>query len=63
MIRYARSLTRSWFALTRDEQNAMMLVLALVLMGVAVRAWHMRRAEASPRQAPACGTSQQSAAE
>ncbi len=33
------ALGRSWFRLTRDEQKALMLVFALFLLGLAVRAW------------------------
>jgi hypothetical protein len=53
MSRFARSLGRSWFALTRDEQNALLLVLGLILLGIAVRAWHMQRAPTSAPQASA----------
>ena len=53
MNRYVRSLVRSWFALTRDEQNALLLVLALILLGIAVRAWHLHRTAPPAPQAAA----------
>ena len=41
---------RSWFALTPDEHKAVLLVLALFLIGLAARYWHIRTAthELSP---------------
>lgn len=34
-----RDLARSWFRLTTDEQKAALLVAALFLLGIGVRAW------------------------
>ena len=36
---------RAWFNLTVDEQRAVVIVLGLFLLGVAVRAWHVREKE------------------
>jgi hypothetical protein len=47
---FVRQLAGAWFALTRDERNALLLVLALFLLGLGVRAWHLRR-EAPPAPA------------
>ena len=38
-----RRLFRSWFELTRDEQKALILILALFLLGLAVRFWHVKK--------------------
>ena len=40
-----RRIFRSWFELTRDEQKVLLLILALFLMGLAVRAWHLKNLE------------------
>ena len=34
---------RAWLALTADERKAVVVVLALFLLGLAVRYWHLRR--------------------
>ena len=39
-------LSRSVFALTHAERKALCLVLALALLGLSVKAWHARNAEA-----------------
>jgi len=33
---------RSWFELTHDEQKVLLLILALFLLGLAVRFWHLK---------------------
>jgi hypothetical protein len=42
--RLLQKLVRSWFELTREEQRALVLVLALFLLGIAVRIWRLRAA-------------------
>ena len=34
-------LLQSWFNLTGEEQKAIILVLALLLLGLAVKFWHL----------------------
>lgn len=34
-------LLRSWFELTEDEKKALIIILALFLLGVVVRYWHV----------------------
>ena len=41
-------LGRSVFALTPSERKALCLVLALALLGLAVKAWHTRPASQQP---------------
>lgn len=36
-----RRMVRSWYELTRNEQRALILILALFLLGLAARAWHL----------------------
>lgn len=38
-------LLRSWFELTADEQKAVITVLAIFLLGLAVRTWHIQMEE------------------
>jgi len=38
-------LFRAWFELTVDEQKAVLLVVALVVLGLSVRAWRQHRAQ------------------
>jgi hypothetical protein len=35
------ALLRSWFELTADEQKAVVIVLAIFILGVAFRFWHV----------------------
>ena len=46
-VKEFRSKTRwivdAWFALTRDEQKALAVVLGLLLLGLCVRCWHQRQ--------------------
>jgi len=44
-----RDIGRSVFVLTTDERKALCLVLALALLGLGVKAWHVHR---PPRTAP-----------
>jgi hypothetical protein len=39
--RFAASVIRAWFGLTVDEQRGAALLLALLILGVAVRLWHI----------------------
>jgi len=41
-------LGRSLFALTHGERKALCLVLALVLLGLGVKAWHARNPPGQP---------------
>ena len=41
-----RKILRSWFELTRDEQKVLVLILALFLLGLTVRFWHLRKERA-----------------
>jgi len=43
-----RGIFRSWFELTHDEQKVLLLVLALFLLGLAVRFWHLKKEGGSP---------------
>jgi hypothetical protein len=36
-------LVRSWFELTPDEQKAALIVLAVFLLGLGVRFWHIQK--------------------
>jgi len=36
-------LVRSWFELTADEQKAAMIILAVFLLGLGVRCWHVHK--------------------
>jgi hypothetical protein len=44
------AMRRAWFALTRDEQRAMLLVLGLLLLGLTV--WAFRRGGSQDRPEP-----------
>ena len=39
--------TKAWFQLTIMEEKAVIAVLALALLGVAVKYWHVRQATAT----------------
>ena len=43
-----RRIFRSWFELTRDEQKVLLLILALFLLGLSVRFWHLNKEGDSP---------------
>ena len=47
-----RQIFRAWFELTHDEQKALLLILALFLLGLTVRFWHLKdeanRSDPSP---------------
>ena len=36
-----RSLARAWFELTVEEQRAAAFIIGLLLLGIAVRYWHV----------------------
>ena len=57
-LRFAQAAARSWVELTLEEQRAVMAILALFLLGMAVRVWHVhfRSPPASPAM-PAAATS------
>jgi hypothetical protein len=38
-----KSLLNAWFGLTKSEQAAVALVVALFLLGLAVRFWHIHQ--------------------
>jgi hypothetical protein len=38
----ASSLVRCWFDLTSDEQKAVVMILAIFLLGLTVRIWHLQ---------------------
>ncbi len=38
-------LLRSWFELTQDERTALILILALFLLGLLARWWHLYQKE------------------
>lgn len=42
-----KALGASWFALTLDERKALCLILALALLGLAAKAWHVRHTEST----------------
>jgi hypothetical protein len=44
---WTQSARRSWRLLTRDEQRALLLVLALFVLGIGVRTWYARHTEHS----------------
>jgi hypothetical protein len=41
------SLLRSWSELTIDEQKAVITVLAIFILGLAVRTWHVQKEEST----------------
>ncbi len=42
------SVIRAWFGLTAREQQAIILVTALAILGLLVRHWHLSRATDDP---------------
>lgn len=52
-----RSIFRSWFDLTANEQKAIMLVLGIFLLGLAARTWQIRQNTAAPTPPPAAAAS------
>jgi len=40
---FLAALLRSWFGLTKEEQRALIIVLALFILGLAVRYCHIRQ--------------------
>ena len=48
-----RRASHAWFDLNADEQRAILLVLALALLGLAARWWHMAHREELARAVPA----------
>ena len=40
--RVLTQILRSWFELTEEEQKAVIIILALFMLGLAVRYWHLR---------------------
>ncbi|MBN1674817.1 MAG: hypothetical protein JXR37_27475 [Kiritimatiellae bacterium] len=45
-----RAAIGAWFYLTERERWALFVVLALALLGVVARYWHLRRSESEPYQ-------------
>jgi len=41
----AASLLRSWFQLTQMEQRALIVIVALFLLGLIVRHWHREKSQ------------------
>jgi hypothetical protein len=60
VIEPARSLVRSWFLLTREEQQTLGAVLLLFILGVGVRAWRSGNTDMST-PAPVVVSSERSA--
>jgi hypothetical protein len=48
---YGAKVVRAWFGLTKDERQALLLVLSLFLLGVGVRFWHVLK-NPPPASAP-----------
>ena len=44
LTRDVKRLAHAWFSLTPREQNAALVVLGIVLLGLAVRYWHLHAA-------------------
>jgi hypothetical protein len=53
--RTVRRLLGAWFGLTSEEQRAVVLILALALLGLGVRTWHVRQKQAAQRTAVSQG--------
>ena len=49
---FAGRAARSWFELTAQEQQAILVILALFLLGMAVRFWHVHIRPSPPPPPP-----------
>ena len=43
LLQVPAGLVRSWFRLTADEQKAALIILAIFLLGLGVRFWHIQK--------------------
>lgn len=49
-LRFIGGLLRSWCELTAEEQKAVLTVIAIFLLGLAMRCWHTGTEETAPQE-------------